>query len=545
MNKKKSIYINPVAFLSRIALGVVSLFLIVACSSDNPFDPDEDEGDDPKPDTYVAPLWPDDYTTRSSWDMREQWNLANVHDPTIEKSGDYYYLYSTDTSYGDVHKGKGGHFMYRRSRDLVNWSFLGFAMAETTAWVKDTLNNMRIREQLPVIPEEDISYAYWAPVVRKVGNKYRMYYSIVVNNYIRTGKPTSSTFDNSWTERAFIGLMESDVDLGMNRWTDKGMVVCSISDKPGDWYRPNKDNWSGYFYYNGIDPSFIETPEGEHWLIFGSWHSGIGAIQLDPATGIPYKFEDYKDVTHIATRTAGDRWQGSEAPEIIYREGYYYLFLAYDELSVDYNTRVCRSKSITGPYYGIDGANVTAGESACYPVLTHPYKFNNHHGWVGISHNCVFRDDEGNWYYSSQARLPKNLPGVNASNANMLGFVNQIRWTSDGWPVVMPERYAAVPDTEIADEELVGTWEVITQKWDLGKQNTSVAMTLAADGTATGAISGNWTYDPGTKRLHIGNQELQVERGLDWESTPRVRTIIFSGLKSTDKRHSLWGKKIG
>ena len=53
------------------------------------------------------------------------------------------------------------------------------------------------------------------------------------------------------------------------------------------------------------------------------------------------------------------------------RDSYYYLFLAYDSLDVPYNTRVVRSKSITGPYVGIDGKDVTAGADAL-PIVTHP-----------------------------------------------------------------------------------------------------------------------------------------------------------------------------
>ncbi len=49
----------------------------------------------------------------------------------------------------------------------------------------------------------------------------------------------------------------------------------------------------------------------------------------------------------IATRGTS-RWQASEGPEVIYRDGYYYLFLAYGSLSVEYNTRVCRSRNIDG-----------------------------------------------------------------------------------------------------------------------------------------------------------------------------------------------------
>ncbi len=67
-----------------------------------------------------------------------------------------------------------------------------------------------------------------------------------------------------------------------------------------------------------------------------------------------------------------NRWQGLEAPEIIFNEdtGFYYLFLAYDELSVAYNTRVARSENIEGQYVGIDGANVTCRSLAnAYPSL--------------------------------------------------------------------------------------------------------------------------------------------------------------------------------
>ena len=192
----------------------------------------------------------------------------------------------------------------------------------------------------------------------------------------------------AWTERAFIGLAESS-DLSSGVWEDKGMVISSVADGVETYFRENGNDWSGYFKFNAIDPSFVITPNGEQWLIYGSWHSGISAVQIDPSTGKPFELNNLED---YGVRIAGrgnvnvNRWQALEAPEIIYNDetGYYYLFLAYDELSVAYNTRVVRSQNITGPYYGIDGGNVTEGAEA-YPILTHPYKFNGHNGWVGIS----------------------------------------------------------------------------------------------------------------------------------------------------------------
>lgn len=529
-----------------VFLIVSTLFTLTCCSGD---DPEASNGGgtpdpvDPPEETYVAPTYADDYASISSWSDRAKWNLANVHDPTVEKSGDYYYMYGTDASYGNAHDGHG-HFPARRSKDLVNWEFRGMAMTATPAWVKDTLNNMRQRKGLVAI--ENPSFGYWAPVVRKVGNKFRMYYSIVVDNYIQTGKAnTAENFDGSWTEHAFIGLMESD-DLSSNLWLDKGMVVCSSTDRGNNWARASLNDWSGYFKWNAIDPSLIVAPDNKQWLIYGSWHSGIVALELDPTTGKPSKLETLADYgTRIARRQNNDnnRWQAQEAPEIIYNAetGYYYLFLAYDELSVAYNTRVCRSKNITGPYLGIDGKDISQGGD-CWPIVTHPYKFNNHSGWVGISHCCLFQNpDTKEWYYSSQGRLPANTGGNAYSNAIMMGHIRSVKWTEDGWPVVMPERYAAVPQTVIAESDLIGTWENIFLNYKYQTQQTSAALTLSADKKASGAISGNWSYDATKKILTVGAYKLILQRELDWEANPRIPTIVYAGL--TESGISIWGKK--
>ena len=72
-------------------------------------------------DHYRGPSYPDYYVDIAGWGNRSQWNLANVHDPSVVKAADgYYYMYQTDASYGNAHV-EGGHFHGRRSIDLVNW----------------------------------------------------------------------------------------------------------------------------------------------------------------------------------------------------------------------------------------------------------------------------------------------------------------------------------------------------------------------------------------------------------------------------------------
>ena len=528
--------------------------------------------DEPKPDgekpnpvpSFTIPTYADDYSSISSWVNRNKWNLANVHDPSVAYYKGYYYMYGTDASYGNAHDGHG-HFQGKRSTDLVNWDWVGGPFYDPPSWVADSLNAIRTRMGLPVIAGDKIQYGYWAPVVRRVNvggqEILRMYYSIVIFNYIKTGNLSSSPFDGSWTERSFIGMCESTDPAGAV-WTDKGFVTTSSSDRGKNFSRASTNDWSAYFYYNAIDPTYIVTPEGKHYLIHGSWHSGFALLQVDATTGKPLNKlgEPYassaSELTtrygvRIGTRTAGSRWQGSEAPEIIYKDGYYYLFMAYDGLDVPYNTRVVRSANIEGPYLDITGRNFTNGAGDSYPIVTHPYKFNLSNGWVGISHCAVFKKENTNeWFYMSQGRLPANTGGNPYSNAIMMGHVRRIVWCPASiyepdnlWPIALPERYAAVPDYgTITKDSLVGTWEHINLKYSYAQQDLATALTLKADGTMSGALTGNWSFDATKKQLILGNIVVCVEREVDWEATPRRVTFVYAGTEK-NLNATYWGKK--
>ena len=527
--------------------------------------------------SYEAPTYDDNYTAIAGWENNSKWNLANVHDPSVMLAEDgYYYMYQTDASYGNAHDGHG-HFHCRRSKDLVNWEYLGATMEEAPAWAVEKLNEYRNEminaegKKLDPIKAEDISYGYWAPVVRKVNNGlYRMYYSLVIDNYIKTGKKnTAENFDHSWTERSFIGLMETS-NPASNQWEDKGMVVCSASDQPNTeangWGRRGTGDWDAYFKFNAIDPTYTITPEGKHWLIYGSWHSGFAALEVNPSTGMPLTplakpwtvegntIESFGKL--VATRgTSSNRWQASEGPDVIYnpQTQKYYMFMAYGQLAVAYNTRVVRADRPEGPYVDMQGNSATAGKEML-PVVTAPYKFSNSNGWVGISHCGIFDDGQGNWYYTSQGRFPVDVPGINASNAIMMGHVRSILWTEDGWPIVMPERYGAVPKVAIAKEELEGNWELIQMK-PTAKNSTndgnatqyeSKVITLGADGKVTSEAWGNdqtWSFDAAKNMITIGNNKIYIQREVDWEASPRVATIVGGGYQDNGATTN-WMKKV-
>lgn len=560
-------HLNKWAFL-------LACTLAVSCSSGGSDDPDVPDTPN-KPETpsqpetpnnptsedlakYVCPTYNDNYTSVAAWTQRSKWNLANVHDPSVVKAADgYYYMYQTDASYGNVHNSdvrnsnKHGHFFCRRSKNLVDWEFVGASMVGLPSWIKPKLNEIRKQMGVPERDDtyfaNDLDFGYWAPCVRKVNdNLYRMYYCITC--------PGTINGNGTWSERAFIGLMETS-DPASNKWEDKGFVITNASDKGLNFRVSQTDYNNCYFKFNAIDPTYIITPEGKHWLIYGSWHSGFAAVELDASTGktkveLPKPFGTAEEIAPygklIFTRTLNNRWQGAEAPEVVYHDGYYYLFLAYDGLDVPYNTRVLRSKNVDGPYETMNNrvTNAANGAGDNPTVLTHPYKFSQGYGWVGISHCAVFDDGAGNWYYVSQQRFPQNVGGNAYSNALMMGGVRSIKWNENGWPVVMPERYGAVPQVAIKASELAGTWEGIDLAYEYGKQRISTEFTLNADGSMTGGTAWPnvkvWNFDTSSNTLTIGTTKLKVQREVDWEASPRKLTIVYSGVSGSK---SFWGKK--
>ncbi|MCD7936527.1 MAG: arabinan endo-1,5-alpha-L-arabinosidase, partial [Tannerellaceae bacterium] len=416
--------------------------------------------------------WPDDYRSVSGMEHYTSWGVYNVHDPACFKVGDTFYMYSTDAIYhepgskrADELGIKEGNIQVRKSKDLVNWEFAGWAFdgipEEAVAYVRANMRGRKERGATNI----------WAPFPIQYKDKYRLYYCV-------------SAFAQSVS---YLGLAESDSPEGP--WELKGCVVKTDSTSR----------------MNAIDPSVIITENGEHWMHYGSYFGGLFCLQLDPETGLAMREGDQG---HLVATRANRQKDNIEAPEILYHPEFnqYYLFVSYDPLMTTYNVRVGRSDKPEGPFYDIFGADL-AEETNNYPVLTHPYRFENHPGWAGTGH-CGVVQDEGRYFMMHQGRLSPD-------NQLMVLHLREMFWTAEGWPVVSPERYAGIPQEELIAADFIGDWEIILVRdskyerdlwagqilWgegELQKEEVDVSTryTFTKEGQVQGEQEGTWSYHP-------------------------------------------------
>ncbi|HEU0045898.1 MAG TPA: arabinan endo-1,5-alpha-L-arabinosidase [Sphingomonas sp.] len=322
-----------------------------------------------------APPVPPSPAPTTSINDRMAGDISPVHDPALIRAGDTWYLFNTVSSENEP----PGLIHIRTSKDLVTWTKVGAVFAKLPEWAKTTVRGTK---------------GLWAPDVAFVNGQYRVYYSVSTfgSNHSAIGLATSPTLDQRSPDY---------------KWTDQGLVYAST--RASD--------------HNAIDPNFIADREGNHWLSFGSFWTGLKMIRLDPATGKPSTTD--KTLYPIARRASPG---AVEAPFIIDRGGYYYLFASFDSCcrgaASTYYTVVGRSKAVTGPYVDYDGKRMMQGYGQ---VVLHA-SLDKTRRFRGPGHPGIARigDREIMAWHAYDARN-KGVPTLR---------IAPIGWTKDGWPVI-------------------------------------------------------------------------------------------------------------
>jgi arabinan endo-1,5-alpha-L-arabinosidase len=279
-----------------------------------------------------------------------------VHDPTVARTPAGGYLLANT----------GNNVALKTSTDRTDWRNAGSAFPGGVPWAHPYTNG---------------SNHVWAPDLSYENGQYYMYYS-------------ASTFGSN---RSAIFLATSTTGAA-GGWTNQGLVIDSQTS--GD--------------FNAIDPNLIIDDQGNWWLSFGSFWSGIKMIQLDPDTGL----RTGSAFLSIAGRNGG----AIEAP-IIHRRGqYYYLYVSFDlccrGADSTYRVMVGRSTSVTGPYVDRNGTPMNNGGGT--EVLA------GHGSINGPGHQEVINDNgQDVLFYHYYANNGASLLGI-----NLLGY------DAADWPFV-------------------------------------------------------------------------------------------------------------
>ena len=373
----------------------------------------------------------------------------------------------------------------------------------------------------------DINGNMWAPDViynKKMG-KYCMYLSINGEGwYSSIIMLTADQITGPYRYQAPV-VMSGFRAQSSYTATDAPIV---LGETMPDRYAPS-DNY-GNHWPNAIDPCVFYDENGKLWMTYGSWSGGVFMLELDEETGL----RDY-DVTYAESETfdpyfgkkiAGGHYSSGEASYIEYIGGYYFLFVTYGglEAASGYQMRVFRSLNPDGPF--VD----SKGSSAVYDAYQLNFGPTENDGFRGVNifgayddwgfqtvgdwgeraqgHNSIIAAQDGRTYLVYHTRFQNRGEGHEVR-------VHQVYQNEEGWLVAAPFEYTGegVKSAGIAAAQKVptadipGAYKLLTHQYGLDhaakEYAAPVDVTLNADGTISGDVTGTWTIKTGTSYITI------------------------------------------
>jgi arabinan endo-1,5-alpha-L-arabinosidase len=207
---------------------------------------------------------------------------------------------------------------------------------------------------------------------------------------------------NSGPTKAAINLLRNrtlDPSSPDYKWEEGGVVASS----------------DGVEDCNAIDPGvFLDPVTKRLWLTYGSYFGYIRLVELDPKTG--HRLHPGDKPRDIAIN--------GEASDMIYHEGWYYLFLTHGSCcrgaESGYNIRVGRSQKITGPFIDNMGIDMIQGGGKLFASSSGRV--------IGPGHFGLLEVGDGVQKFSLHYEADLDRGGASVLD------IRPLLWR-DGWPV--------------------------------------------------------------------------------------------------------------
>jgi arabinan endo-1,5-alpha-L-arabinosidase len=327
--------------------------------------------------------------------------VESCADPSVIDGGTEWAMACTTDPLTAEDRDEAGDLVFRlvplfRSDDLVEWAYAGDAFDRDPA------------TPTPDPPAwADPTAVLWAPEIERVGDLYVLLFAVTDVVDEAGGEPGCD-------EDSAIGHATSASPFGP--W----------EPAPEPLVRPRRTDAGCEFFWT-LDPEVHVTDAGA-FVYYGSYHGGIevrdlvvgadGGLSAPEGTAAPV--------------TIPSRYEGAEVVE---HEGFHYLFASATNCcagpQTGYAVFAARSESPRGPFLDRDGASVLEAGVGGTPVLAQ-----NGNAWIGVGHNTVLQDREGQWwtlYHAVEEADPyyAGEPGFTRRPVLM----DPLDW-GEGWPVI-------------------------------------------------------------------------------------------------------------
>ncbi|MBS4956211.1 MAG: family 43 glycosylhydrolase [Clostridium sp.] len=492
---------------------------------------------------------------------------VSVHDPSIVKDGDEYYVF-------------GSHIDAAKSTDLQNW--IRFTNGYTTP---DNVIFGDLSENLAgsfAWAGEDDSdskggFSVWAPTVfwndnyvNDNGTKgaYMMYYC-TSSTYKRSaiGYAVSQNIEGPYTyvdTIMYSGFTKNDAydsnstknTKYVNTHIDELIEEDVLEGLNDSWFNAD-GSYNTSYAPNAIDPELFYDKNGQLWMTYGSWSGGIYILKIDDTTGQPIypgadADQDSLNLTdrYFGKRISGGYTQSGEGADVVYDKetGYYYMTVTYGGLAADggYNMRLFRSENPEGPYLDSEGRNAALPGNVSntnYGIkLISNYKFDcQDTALKAAGHNSVLLEEDGDRYLIHHQRFDNGTEYHEVRVHQM--FVNK-----EGWLVVAPYENSGdeISQTGYSKEEIVGNYQFINHGTDTTSSIASTLnITLNEDFTVSGDITGTWTMEEDTYYMTITTNDVTYS-GVFFkqqdESLEENKVMTFTATGNNNE--SVWGSKL-
>ena len=488
---------------------------------------------------------------------------VSVHDPSIIKNGDTYYVF-------------GSHIDAARTKDLQNWTrFTNGYTRTNNVEFGDLSQNLKKAFAWAGEDLEDCEggFSVWAPDViwnpdfrNADGTKgaYVMYFC-TTSTYIRSVIcfATSKNIEGPYTfgdTLIYSGFTKNDQYVKSTiKNVNKKYTSTNIDElvNSGDitmndsWFRG--DEFNNQLFPNAIDPTIYYGSDGKMYMTYGSWSGGIFTIEINPETGKCIhpktgKTSDGRMVdSYFGTKIAGGYGKSGEGPFIEYNSdnGYYYLWTTYGGLQANggYNMRVSRSKNPLGPYVDTAGRPAvlesnTNLDSIGLKVMGN-YKFSTlDTAYMAGGHNSVLRDDDGKWYLFYHTRFNNGTEYHEVK-------VHEMFFNDEGWPVVTPFEFGGdhISEGGYDEADITGDYEYINHGTATnGNVINYQKIKLNFDHTISGDVSGKWeqSADSAAAVITIENQKYSGYF-IAAENEKGKKVMSFTAVGNNNQ--TIWGAK--